>query len=184
MCTNAQKTAASLMAAIEPTLKSLLSFTDLLDTPDGQAAIKAYDAALVALQGWQSGTTAQNVLQLIGDFQTVFNALPLPSTVSTLVNLILAGVETVIGVIAANSPAPAPAPVAAPGEAPILAETAASDEETQAMHQAHVIADTTAKVTALVPGFKRSIWHSPASQYKSHWNDAIAKGNFPDVLKA
>jgi hypothetical protein len=177
MCTNAQKTAASLMAAIEPTLKSLLSFTDLLDTPDGQAAIKAYDAALVALQGWQSGTTAQNVLQLIGDFQTVFNALPLPSTVSTLVNLILAGVETVIGVITANSPALAPAVKPASGER-------ATVEETVAMHQAHVIADTTAKVTALVPGFKRSIWHSPASQYKSHWNDAIAKGNFPDVLKA
>ncbi|MGA9668391.1 MAG: hypothetical protein WBQ94_04240 [Terracidiphilus sp.] len=169
MCTNAAKTVASLMAAIEPTLKSILTFTNLINTPDGKAAIAAYDAALGAVEGWQSGTTAQNVLQLIGDFQTVFNAIPFPATVSALVNIILAGIETVIGVLTANSPAPAP--VAAAGDA--------TAEETQAMHQAHVAADTASKVTALVPGFKRNIFRSPASQYKKAWNDAVAQEQLP-----
>jgi len=174
MCTNATKTAASLMAAIEPTLKSLLTFTNLLNTPQGQAAIAAYDAALAAIQAWKSGTTAQNVLQLIGDFQTVFNVLPLPSTVITLTNIILAGIETVIGVLMANSPAPVAANESL---------TPASAEETQAMYQAHVVADTTAAVQMLVPGFKRSIWHSPASQYQQAWDAAVETGGFPPTLK-
>lgn len=181
MCQNANKTAASLMAAIEPTLKSLLAFLGQTSTPAGIAVITAYDAALTALQNWQSGTVAQNVLQLITDFQTAFNALAssivLPPGVVTLVNIILAGIEAVIGVIEANSPAP-PAPV------PVPAGATASVEETQAAHQAAVAADTEKKVLALVPGFKRSIWHSAASQYKSEWNNAVKVGGFPSALKA
>ena len=172
MCVNATKTAASLMAAIEPTIKSLLTETNLISTPEGIAAMKAYDAALLALQSWKSGTTAQNVLQLIGDFQTVFNALPLPTTVSVLANIILAGIETVIGVLTANSPAPA---------APVGASLAA--EDAQAFHQAHVAAETSAKVAVLVPGFKRSIFHSPESQYTKAWNGAVASGGFPANMK-
>ena len=173
MCQNATKTAANLMAAIEPTLKSLLTYTGLINTPDGIAAIAAYDAALAALQGWTSGTAAQNVLELIGDFQTVFAALPLPATVVTLANIILAGVEAVIAVIAANSPAPAPAP------ATVLDAT---PEEVQAGHQAQVVEDATAKIQKLVPGFKRSIWHSAATQYKNAWNNAVTAGKFPTAI--
>ena len=178
MCTNATKTAASLMAAIEPTLKSILTFTNLINTPQGQDAIKAYDAALAALQAWKSGTPAEDVLQLVGDFQQVFNALPMPANVSALVNIILAGIETVIGVVMANAPAPVTAAM------PSLAHSLrASPEESHAMHQAHVIADTTAKVTTLVPGFKRSIWHSPASQYAKAWNEGVTSSGLPDELK-
>ena len=54
MCKNATKTAASLMAAIEPTIKSLLAATGQLNTPNGVAAMNAYDAALAAIQAWQS----------------------------------------------------------------------------------------------------------------------------------
>ena len=46
MCTNANKTAASLMLVIEPTLKSLLTFTNLITTPEGQLVMDEYDAAL------------------------------------------------------------------------------------------------------------------------------------------
>ena len=170
MCTNATKTAASLMSAIEPTLKSLLTFTGIINTPQGVAAIAAYDAALAALQNWKSGTASQNVLELIAAFQSVFNALPIPANVAVLVNLILGGVEAAIGVITANSPAPVG-----------VAEDATA-EETQAMHQAHVIADTTAKVQALVPTFKRSIFSSPASQYTKAWNAAVSNGGFDPAL--
>ena len=141
MCTNATKTAASLMAAIEPTLKSLLSFTHLLNTPQGTAAIAAYDAALTAIQNWKSGTSAQNVLQLLAAFQSVFNVLPLPSTVQMLTNIILAGIETVIGVLTANSPAPA-----------ALEAGDATEEETRAMHQAHVAAATASKLPSWFRG--------------------------------
>jgi hypothetical protein len=177
MCQNATKTAASLMAAIEPTIKSLLTEANLLNTPDGIAAMNAYDAALAALQVWKSGTTAQNVLELIGDFQTVFNTLPIPAQYLTLTNIILAGIETVIGVLTANSPAPPVDDVTA------ASATVAGPDELQAMHQAAVAADTTAKVQALVPGFKHSIWHSPESQYKKAWNGAVDSGGFPATLK-
>lgn len=173
MCQNAAPTAASLMQAIEPTIVSLLTLENLTNTTNGIAAITAYKEALIALQNWKQGTTAQNVLQLIGDFQTVFNTLPIPPTAQTLANIILAGVEAVIGVVTANSPVPTPAPASAN----------ASAEETTASYQAQVAAETEAKVAALVPDFKRSIWHSAAHQYKGVWNNAVASGGFPPAMK-
>lgn len=175
MCQKAASTAAALMSAIRPTIVSLLTLANLAQTPDGIAALKAYDAAVTALQAWQSGTPAQNVLELIGDFQTIFNALPLPATVTALANIILAGIETVIGVLTANSPALA--------TMSSLTANFAEAHDVTAMHQAFVAADTTAKVQALVPGFKRSIWHSPESQYNKAWNGAVDAGGFPAALK-
>jgi hypothetical protein len=165
MCKNATATAASLMEAIEPTIKALLTQTSLLNTPEGVAAINAYNAALVALQNWQSGTDAQNVLQLLAAFQAVFNTLPLPTSVQVLTNIILAGVETVIGVVTANSPAP-------------LSSAEEIHSEVQASHQVSVAIETAARVQVLVPGFKRSIFHSPEYQFKKTWNDAVTAGSF------
>lgn len=172
MCTKAAQTAASLLKAIEPSLTSLLEYLGLTNTPDGEAVITSYNAAVAALDSWQSGTVAQNVLQLIGDFQTVFNTLPLPATVLSLTNIILAGVEAVIGVITANSPAPA---------AP--ASSTAEPELTQALFQAHVAKQTEANVTALVPSFKRSLFHSAAHQYQSTWNKEVETKGFPSSMK-
>jgi len=102
----------------------------------------------------------------------VFNTLPLPPTAMVLANIILAGVEAVIGVITANSPAPA-APASATAE----------PEVTQAMFQAHVAAQTESRVAALVPQFKRSIWHSPKSQYDRTWNNGVEAGGFPASMR-
>jgi len=157
MCKNATKTAAALMAAIEPTIKSLLAATGQLNTPNGIAAMNAYDAALLAVQNWTPGTTAQNVLQLMNAFTAVFDTLPLPPNVALYVNIITAGITAVIAILTANSPAPA---------------SLLTHEDTQAMHQAAVAADAAAKVQVLVPGFKRSIFHSPESQYNTAWNNA------------
>ena len=176
MCKNAMKTAASVMAAIEPTIKNLLSLIGQTDTVAGLAAIAAYNAALTALQNWQSGTPAQTVLELISALQAAFNAVttavPISPAIQALVNVILAGIETVIGIVTANSPAPTS-----------TADTLVAHEETQAMHQAAVAADTTAKVQALVPSFKRSIFHSPESQYDNAWNNAVDAGGFDPSLK-
>ena len=168
MCKNATKTAASLMAAIEPTIKSLLAATGQLNTPNGVAAMNAFDAALAAIQAWQSGPTAQNVLELINAFQTVFAALPLPPSVELYVSIITAGLTAVIAILTANSPAP----VGVGGHA-----------ETQAMHQAFVAADASAKVAVLVPGFQRSIFHSPESQYNKEWNNAVDTNPVPGIGK-
>jgi hypothetical protein len=173
MCQKAAATAASLMQAIEPTIVSLLTLENLNNTANGIAAISAYNAALAALQNWKQGTPAQNVLQLIGDFQIVFNTLPIPATAQALANIILAGVEAVIGVVTANSPVPTPAPASAN----------ASEEETTASYQAQIAAQTEAAVAKLVPNFKRSIWHSAAHQYKGVWNSEVETGGFPPAMK-
>lgn len=174
MCKNASATAASLMAAIEPTLTDLLNYTGIANTPDGEAAISAYNAALQAVQNWVPGSVGQNVIQLIDDFSTVFDVLPLPETVKTLENIIAAGIATVIGVITANSPAPATTSTS---------PTVATPEETTALHQVHVIEQTTSTVQTLVPGFKRSIFTSPVHQYRNTWNKAVENGKFPETLK-
>lgn len=175
MCKNAASTAASLMSAIEPTLVDLLTFLGLAGTPNGQAALKAYNAAVTALQNWQPGNSAQDVIQVINAFTAIFDTLPFPSTVTFLVNIISAGVVTVIGILEANSPAPV---------ASVASGQPASTEETQALHQVQVIQETTAKVQKLVPSFNRSIFTSPAQQYKNTWNAELKKmGSTFDSLK-
>jgi hypothetical protein len=171
MCANATKTAASLMTAIRPTLLSLLTVTGVASTPDGVAALAAFDAADKALAAWTPGTTSATVVQAIDAFTAVFNVLQIPEDAKVLESIISAGIVTVIGVVMANSPAP----TAAEADRPLAGGggVAAAHEETQAMHVAHVVADTTAKVGELVPGFKHSIWHSPSGQYKSEWNKAV-----------
>ena len=178
MCQNAEKTVASLMAAIEPTLKNLLAETGNLTTDAGKAAIAAFDAALATIEKWTPGSVIDDVLQGIGAFQTAFQTVMalIPPPYGTLINIILAGIEAVLGVIKANSPAPAPATT-------VEAHEAASPEEIQAHHAAAVAAETEQTVHALVPQFKRSIWHSAASQYKKTWNEAVLSSGLPQGMQ-
>jgi hypothetical protein len=172
MCQNAVASAGAVLKAEEPTLVALLTALGLNTTPNGIAAVNAFDAAVTAVENWKQGTSAQTALQLIGDFQTVFATIPLPSNVSLLANVILAGVSAAIGILTANSPAPvAPAgTVAAP--------------EPQALHQALVAHDTVVKIHELVPGIKLTRFHSAAHQYNEAWNDAAEKSNMPQLKVA
>jgi hypothetical protein len=165
MCQKAAQTAGALMAGLEPEIQSLLTATGLASTAAGQAALTAYNTAATDLQNWKSGTAAQDVIEALNDLEDVFNKLPLPATFELFGNIILGGIVTIIGIVTANSPAPSTTEE--------VGEDAATPEETQAHYQAQVAADTTAKVEALVPGFKRSIFHSAASQQKSAWNKAV-----------
>jgi hypothetical protein len=160
------------MAALEPTIINLLTVTGLLNSANGTAAINAYNAALAALQNWTQGTAADNVLQLIGALQTIVSGLPIPATYQLLVNVILAGVAAIIGVVEANSPAPA---------APAGATVEAAD--VQAFHQSTVAADTVTKIHALVPGIRLSRFHSAEHQYNDAWNGAVDQGGFAVTLK-
>ena len=57
------------------------------------------------------------------------------------------------------------------------------------MHQAHVAAEAAAKVHALVPGTKYSVWksvlpgNSPADQYKKAWDAAVDTNPVPGIVK-
>jgi len=168
MCKNATSTAASLMNTVEPMIINLLTLEGLATTPDGVAAINAFNAAKTALSNWTSGSTATVVVETMNAFTAVFQTLPLPADAKGLESVILAIIESIIGVLTANSPAPAP----------VTTEiVSASTEEIQAAHVNTVVNDTTAKVTTLLPEFKRSIWKSASHQAKDEWNKAVAKSD-------
>jgi hypothetical protein len=171
MCANAQKTIVDLMGEIESTILAIGTELNIENTPQFQLVIKLYNDALTAIQNWTSGTAAQDIIEILNDLQTAVSDLPIPTTIQTLVNIILAAVATVVAILTANSPNPTPIP----------ADANASPEETTAAYQAEVMKAAEAKVQTLAPGFKRSIWHSAASQYKTTWNNAV-KGKFPDAM--
>jgi hypothetical protein len=168
MCQNAVKNVAALLAAEEPSIKSLLAATGQTSTPLGLSIIASYNAALTALQSWVPGTPAQDALQAVTDLQIAFNGLSplLPANLVLFANIVLGGIEAVIGILVGNSPAPAP--VVDPGQPAIVPH-----ENTQAAHEAATAIDTATKVQALVPGFKMSIFHTPQVQYVKTWNDAV-----------
>ena len=179
MCQNAQKTLVNLMAAIEPSIIDLGNQTGISSNPLFQNVITGYNAALTAIENWKSGTAAQDVIQVINDLEAGLTALSalIPAPMLTLLNIILAGVATVIAVMTANSPAPAE-PTSEPG----TGGPDATPEETQAQYQAQVIHEVTLKVQKLVPGYKRSIFSSAATQYRNTWNAAVKTGKFPVAM--
>jgi hypothetical protein len=175
MCSNAVATVADLMEAIEPTLVNLLTVLGIADTPTGQAAINAYNAALTAVENWKPGTSAEDVIQVINAFTQVFNTLPIPADAKSLADIISAGVVVVISVLTGNS-------------------SAAPDADSQKKVQD----EAAAKVQVLVPGYKES-WRSKvlaafgdhtvaASEYKGAWNKGVKTAAKTDpkyaVLKA
>lgn len=161
MCKNASSTVAALMAAIEPTLVNLLTVLGIADTTQGQAAITAYNAALQAVEDWKSGTTSQDVIQVINAFTAVLDTLPIPEDAKGFADVISAGIVVVIGILTGNSPA-------------------AADAEAQKKVQS----DAIAKVQVLVPGYKESLWDKAraalgdhtiaAKEYNGAWDKEVA----------
>jgi len=175
MCQNAEKKVYDLGVVVEASLKSLLGALNLLTTEAGTTVINAFDAILADLKIWQSGSTAQNIIQLLTDFQGLLSQLPIRSEYVVLLNIVLGGVEAIIGMLTGNSPAPAPEGVE------VAPDTI--DPDTQEAHAVTVAATTAAKINVLVPDFKPSVWHTPATQYNTAWNNAVDTGAFPPSLK-
>jgi hypothetical protein len=175
MCKNATATAAALMTAIEPDLKSLLNLLGIGSTPDGQAAITAYDAALAQVKAWVPGTTAQTVVEAINAFTEVFNVLPIPADAKTLVNLVVSGVDAVIAVLTANSPAPTTA-----------SETPEVSAAAQQIH-AHTVAVKAEEKIASLTDYRPSVVTKAkimlgdhgaiAGQWKSQWKKAVQESD-------
>jgi hypothetical protein len=170
MCTNVTSTVSAAMTALRPMLVSVLTVLGVASSQNGLAALAAFDAADAALANWKQGTSAQTVIQLIDAFTAAYNAvttaIPVPPELSALVNIFAAGIVTVIGLVTANAPAPV-----------------AATPETVSLYQAHVAADTTAKVQVLIPGYKVSLWDKGraalgdhtvvAGELKKEWNKGV-----------
>jgi hypothetical protein len=106
MCANAEKTIGNVMEAIEPDVVELLTIEGISGTPNGVAAIDAYNAAEQAALNWVPGTTAETVTEAINAFTDIFNTLPFPATAKGIVDAISAGIAMVVSIIAGNSPPP------------------------------------------------------------------------------
>lgn len=117
MCKEAEKSAAAILSAVEPDLVQLLTIEGIASTPDGQSAIAAYNALDTALQNWVPGTGAQVAIEAANAFTAVFQTLPIPVEAKGLEALISGAIVTVIGILNANSPAPAGVPQVAHAEA-------------------------------------------------------------------
>ena len=160
MCKNATSVIGAEMNAIEPELKSFLAVIGQADTPDGLAAVSAYDAAKTAFTNWTPGTSAELAVEALNAFNAVFQTLPVPTEAKALEGIIEAGVAITIGLLTGNS-------------------------TTDAAAHATIAADTHAKVQALVPSYKESLWdkaradlgdHSiVANKQKHYWNQEVTE---------
>ena len=166
MCQNANKTAASVLAGIEPEIKSILSIEGVANTKQATTALAAYDQAVTDLNAWQPGTIAQDLIQVLDDLQVAIQALPIPPAYQLLSSAILAGVVTVIGIVTGNSPAPAL------GSLPEGVDAAT----VQADHERAVMATYAVRAQDLVPWYRiktRATWlpeRRPAVQQRECWN--------------
>lgn len=166
MCENVASQLGNLMTGIEPTVISLETMLGVINTPDGQASIAAYNAALEAVENWKPGTDAQTVIQLIAAFTKTIDAISasglIPPEATGLINIIAAGVTIVVSILTGNSPV-------------------AADEASQKK----VMHDAMAKVKVLVPSYKESLAdkiraaagdHSvAANEYKRSWNKEVSE---------
>jgi hypothetical protein len=167
MCDKAAPVAGELMKALEPEFVQLLTVEGIASEPDGVAAIAAFNAAETALLAWVPGTTpSAELIEALDDVDTVFQGLPLPQIDKELAGVISATLAVIIGLVKGKS-APAPSAVTA-------AAVAGTPEAAPQIHEDTVEAATTAKVKTLVPGFKRSIFHTPAGNQKNAWNKGVA----------
>ena len=179
MCKKFVQTALSVMTAEEPALVNILTVTNLINTPNGQAAMTAYNTTITLLQNWKKGSPTTEVIQALSDFQALLTGLQplIPGNYVTYLNLIIAAVVIALGLFQGNSPAPVALGV----------EAMATPEEATAMYQAHITLTTQEKVRELVPDYNFNFspfWfhHSPAWQFANAWNNKQAKNPQPGIL--
>jgi hypothetical protein len=159
MCKNATTQVSNLMAAERPTLVGLMEATGV--PADTQATtLAAYDAAQEALANWKPGTTSVTLVEALNAALAVVSSLSniIPPEAEVLLGIVIAGIEAVIGLVAANS-------------------TKDKSAQGQAADAAM------AKVQTHVPGFKLGFFDKAkaelgdtnvaANHYKSEWNKAV-----------
>lgn len=180
MCQNAEKTVYEVLAAEEPTIKSILTLEGVANTPAATNALAAYDLALTNLQSWVPGSPSQDAIEVLDDAQTALADLgPLiPQPYGILLQAVLAGIVLAIGMVTGNSPAPATVP-----------PQGVSAKEVQQNHEHDTLVNYSAQAQALVPFYKiqtRATWlpeRHPAAQYNACWNKAVEISGAPASFK-
>ena len=166
MCEKAAQTAGELMTNLEPEFVQLLTIEGIVDTPDGVAAVNAFNSASKLLAAWTPGTSpSATLIEAIEDVQTVFNGLPLPDVDKSLAGVVSATLVIILGLVKGKA-TPAPSAIAASNGDGSAAQT---------IHENAIEASVTTQVQTLVPGFKRSIFHTIGGQQKRAWNKAVAE---------
>jgi hypothetical protein len=181
MCQNAEKTVYEVLAAEEPTIKSILTLEGVADTPAATNALTAYDQALADLQSWVPGSPSQDAIEVLDDAQEAITALgPLvPQPYGILLQTALAGIVLAIGMVTGNSPAPTPASL----------PDGVTADQVQQDHERDTMATYSVSAQALVPFYKiqtRGTWlpeRHPAEQYKACWNKAVELSGAPTSFK-
>lgn len=110
MCTKAEQQVGNLLVAEEPMLVNLLTELNVINTPVGQALITGYDQAATAVESFKPGTGAQEVIEVVQQADTAFNALakdlPIPPIFTGLADIISAGLTAALSLVAGNSTPP------------------------------------------------------------------------------
>lgn len=184
MCANAEAQVINIAQVAETTTISLLTESKLISTTQGTTITSYFSTLITDLKAWKSGTPATNILQVVQDIQALLPSLPIPAPFNLLVPVALGGLETILTLLGANSPAPVEAGVEATTEA-----LAANQE----LHAHATAAAGEAKVVQLT-GYKASKWdkaramvgdtHVASDAYRKVWNETVESNSLPETLKA
>lgn len=183
MCKNAESQVLNIAQVSESTIIILLTEAKVITTAQGQTIQTDFTAAITAIQNWKAGTPATDISEIITAIQSNLQLIPIPAPLNLLIPAALAGLQTILSLLGANSPAPVAAGVEATTEA-VAAH--------QMFHAHAVAADGEAKVAELT-GYKPSMWdkaraasgdtHVASDAYIKHWDATVEKNGLPEELK-
>ncbi len=165
MCTNAEKTIQELFTPVDTSIVSILGALNITSSTAGQGILTGLNEIKNDLATWQSGTPAQETIQVIGDVAAALQAIPLvPPNIQVLIGVALAGLQGIIGALSGNGPTPA--------------------NTSTPQFTANVMARTLQNVKTTAPDFRyhKGIFSkSPASQYQQYWNEKCDANGLADL---
>jgi hypothetical protein len=103
MCVQVAKTAGDLMQSLKPELTSFLVIEGVSSETQTEV-LNAYSSAYAALENWQAGSDATQVLELLNAALAVFKTLPVPAVDTEISGIILATFTAIIGLVQTHSP--------------------------------------------------------------------------------
>jgi hypothetical protein len=105
MCQNFQK---NLLTILDDSLQSIDSVIKVLDPNwSGLAKFEADSAAAIkAIEGWKSGTPAQDVVEIINDLIDDVNLFPVSPTYQVVITIALDGLKSIIVMLEEHSSGP------------------------------------------------------------------------------
>lgn len=182
MCQNAQKTVPEFLEVAETATINLLTQSGTINTAEGQQIVKDFATVEGDITSWTPGSPATDVIQVLNDIAVALPLIPMPPLYEVTVSVALGLITAAIGLFSGNG--------AVTNETGEVIDNPTA-EQTQA-HALHVMAETSAKIKAIVPdadfSVKRAAFllpgHSPADQGKKFWNKKVDENKeLPPALK-